>query len=566
MGSKVCISNTRYSISGSVISYISKDGPATYRIVTGYHHINQPTPASHYNPDGYVDIVEGISGGIRIAGWALDRDNTAVNLDIHVYIGGPAGSSTGECHPIKADKYRPDVGNGNYHGFEDIIFTGKYGQQSVYVYAINIDGGDNICLGSSSSTVNIPKPDSEAPSIVGYDITNLNDKGYTVTCTWRDNVGVTKVEFPTWDAETQKGGDATWYQGTSSEAGKTESTWKFTFSKAEAGRKYFTHIYASDAAGNRTCFPLTNSTSIANSIEAKNDTTAPVFEKVALRQEEEGTVTLSVQLSDDTGLGKLSRPGDRFTWYSSDKNSSYLLVGYASTIKSNINCWNNQGGSIPIVEKNYTVEETTSVQCDSIVGYGIMAQDLSGNYAVGNQLFNNEYISYQIRSGNIKGQNNKSIEISLNQGEEITLGTIREKLSQYNNLDNCNAYFDVKNERILKKSNHPDSNMISDREEEKKVVLTANEPGTEYVYFMSRSNTNLCSCKIQVKNENVGDVYQDGVIDGKDVSLLLQYRLKKRELTEEQITAGDVYSDGKIDGKDVSKLLQYRLGKISSLE
>lgn len=63
-----------------------------------------------------------------------------------------------------------------------------------------------------------------------------------------------------------------------------------------------------------------------------------------------------------------------------------------------------------------------------------------------------------------------------------------------------------------------------------------------------------------------GDVLQDGKIDGKDVSMLLQYRLGKRELTAEQIAAGDVYQDGKIDGKDVSKLLQYRLGKISSLE
>lgn len=88
----------------------------------------------------------------------------------------------------------------------------------------------------------------------------------------------------------------------------------------------------------------------------------------------------------------------------------------------------------PIVEKKYTVQETTSVQCDSIVGYGINAWDLSGNYAIGNYpLFSGDY-RYHIRCGNIKGQKNKSINIVLNQGEEITLGAIREKLSQYNNL------------------------------------------------------------------------------------------------------------------------------------
>lgn len=516
-------------------------------------------PVSH-NPEGYVDIAEGISGGIQLAGWALDKDNAAANLDIHVYIGGEAGSATAVGYPIKANKYRPDVG---YHAFEDTILTNKYGQQSVYVYAINIGGGNNVCLGSY--TVNIKKPDSEAPVLVGCNITDLNEKGYTVTCTWSDNIGVTKVEFPTWNAETQTGDDATlWYQGSSAEAGKTTSTWKFTFSKAETGKKYFTHIYAWDAAGNHTGFPLT----LTTPIEAKNDTTAPVFENVMLKQQEEGTVTLSVELSDDAGLGKLSRPGNRMLWFSADENSSCILADYSTCITRNINCWNNLGGSVPIVEKKYTVEETTSVQCDSIVGYGIMAQDLSGNYAAGNQLLNNEYIRYLIKSGNIKGQKNKSIEIVLNQGEEITLSAIREKLSQYNNLNGSDANLDAKNERILKKSNCPDNNMISNREEEKNVVLTANEPGTEYVYFVNLLSGELSSCKITVMSASymLGDVYQDEKIDGKDVNLLLQYRLKKRELAEEQITAGDVYADGKIDGKDVSKLLQYRLGKIGSLK
>lgn len=559
MDGKVCISNTRYSISGSVISYISKYGPETYRIATGYYHINQPV---FYNPEGYVDVVEGITGGIRIAGWALDKDDSAANLDIHVYIGGEAGSSTGECHPIKADKHRPDVGYGNYHGFEDNIYTDKYGQQSVYIYAINIGGGDHICLGSC--IVNIIKPDSEPPALMGYDITNLNDKGYTITCTWRDNVGVTKVEFPTWDAETQTGNDATWYQGTSLAVGNTESTWAFTFSNAKAGKKYFTHIYASDAAGNRTCFPLINSTSVDNSIEAKNDTTAPVFENVALTQEEEGTVTLSVQLSDDTGLGKMM--SHEYLYYSMDENSSYIIRYASKLISQNINCWQNNSTSIPIIKKNYTVEEVTSVYCDSIVSYILHAWDLSGNYAVESppRYNDNEIISYyNIRSGDVKGEENRSIEVVLKKGEEITLGTIRQKLSQYNNLDGSDANFDAKNERILKKSNHPDNNMISDIEEEKKVILTANEPGTEYIYFVNLLTGELCSCKIIVGSvsEMRGDVYQDGKIDGKDVSKLARYRLGKEILTDAQIAAGDVYKDGKIDGKDVSKLARYCLGK-----
>ncbi len=530
----------------------------------GYVYLTGSTPPAH-DPIGYVDIVEGVSGGVKIKGWALDEDNPSVNLDIHVYIGGEAGSSTAVGYSIKADKYRSDVGYGNYHGFEETIYTNKYGRQSIYVYAINIGGGSNVCLKASSNTVDIKKPDSEAPTLVEYDVTNLNDQGYTITCTWQDNVGVTNVEFPTWEADAQSGGGAIWYKGTSTEVGKTESTWEFTFSKGVAGKKYFTHIYASDAAGNRTCFPLTRTTPVASPIEVKNDTRPPVFENVLVRQDKEGEVTLSIQLSDDTGLGKLSRPGGRYLWFSADKNSSSIL-DYYTGIKGNIACWDNQRGSQPIMDKQFTGEVTESVQCDSIVGYGIMARDLSGNYAVGNSLSNNENNYYQIRSGYIKGQKNKSIEISLNQGEEITLETIRQKLSQNNNLEGADVYFDAKNERILKKSNHSGKNMISNQEEEKKVVLTANTSGTEYVYFLNVLTGGLCSCKIQVKGAMPGDVYEDGKIDGKDVSLLLQYRLNKCDLTEEQIAAGDVYQDGKIDGKDVSKLLQYRLGKISSLE
>lgn len=528
----------------------------------GYVYLTGSTPPSH-DPIGHADIVEGVSGGIYVAGWALDEDDPSVNLDIHVYIGGEAGSSTASGYSIKANTHRPEVGYGYYHGFEDTIQTKKYGKQSVYIYAINIGGGNNVCLGNY--TVDIKKPDSEAPSLVGYDVTNLNDQGYTVTCTWQDNVGVTNVEFPTWEADTGSGNSAIWYKGTSTEAGKTESTWEFTFSKGVAGKKYFTHIYASDAAGNRTCFPLTPTTPVASPIEVKNDTTAPVFENVLVRQDKEGEVTLSIQLSDDTGLGKLSRPGGRYLWFSADKNSSSVL-DYYTGIKSNIACWDNQWGSRPIMDKKFTVELTESVQCDSIVGYGIMARDLSGNYAVGNSLSNNEKIYYQIRSGYIKGQKNKSIEINLNPGEEITLETIRQKLSQNNKLEGSDVYFDAKNERILKKTNHSGKNMINNREEEKKVVLTANTSGTEYVYFLNLLTGEVCSCKIQVKGVTPGDVYQDGKVDGKDVSLLLQYRLKKCDLTEEQIAAGDVYQDGKIDGKDVSRLLQYRLGKISSLE
>ncbi len=87
------------------------------------------------------------------------------------------------------------------------------------------------------------------------------------------------------------------------------------------------------------------------------------------------------------------------------------------------------------------------------------------------------------------------------------------------------------------------------------------------IAYTPNLNIQACAAEKEANSAHaiLGDVYQDGKIDGKDISLLLQYRLHKHELTEEQVAVGDVYRDGKIDGKDISKLLQYRLGKIDDL-
>lgn len=105
-----------------------------------------------YNPEGNVDSVTGNAGSVTVYGWAFDRDSLGTSLDIHVYIGGPAGSTDTEGHPIKADTERKDVntvyGVGDNHGFEETIITSRTGNQTVYIYAINVGGGTtNPCIG-----------------------------------------------------------------------------------------------------------------------------------------------------------------------------------------------------------------------------------------------------------------------------------------------------------------------------------------------------------------------------------------------------------------------------------
>lgn len=113
--------------------------------------------ADDSNIVSHVDwIYEEGSDVVVVKGWAYDKDNPSKSLDIHVYIGGIAGSSGGELHGIKANKLRKDVDDahhcGSYHGFEEAIRTKKQGDKiPVYVYAINVGAGTtNPCIGQST--------------------------------------------------------------------------------------------------------------------------------------------------------------------------------------------------------------------------------------------------------------------------------------------------------------------------------------------------------------------------------------------------------------------------------
>lgn len=103
-------------------------------------------------------------GQLRVSGWAFDEDARTTPLDVHVYVGGPAGSaaaqgfSLGQANVLRADVGAAYPGVGNHHGFERVLDVAKFGSQPVYVYAINAPGtpGGNVLLGSR--TVVIPQP------------------------------------------------------------------------------------------------------------------------------------------------------------------------------------------------------------------------------------------------------------------------------------------------------------------------------------------------------------------------------------------------------------------------
>ena len=108
------------------------------------------------NPKGTIDSISGGAGSVDVRGWAFDSDDISTSIYIDVYIGGPAGSGV-PCHTIVANRYRPDVNKvysvGDNHGYSEKIYTDYTGLQSVYVYAINIGGGENVFLGTKQVNI-----------------------------------------------------------------------------------------------------------------------------------------------------------------------------------------------------------------------------------------------------------------------------------------------------------------------------------------------------------------------------------------------------------------------------
>ncbi|MCL2298840.1 MAG: InlB B-repeat-containing protein [Firmicutes bacterium] len=105
-------------------------------------------------------------GTVTVTGWAFDWDKVSAPLDIHVYIGGEAGTGEGHGNGV-ANQSRPDVnkvyvGAGDNHGFSHTVTTGKRGQQTVFVYAINASGtpGVNVLIGKATVDIKSAAPAS----------------------------------------------------------------------------------------------------------------------------------------------------------------------------------------------------------------------------------------------------------------------------------------------------------------------------------------------------------------------------------------------------------------------
>ncbi|MBQ3264206.1 MAG: RICIN domain-containing protein [Ruminococcus sp.] len=123
-----------------------------------------------YDPIAAWDnLSSGGSARIRVSGWAYDLDDPNASLDIHIYVGGPAGSGA-PCYVVRADVYRADVNICNCrHGFDSYVDVAPIGQQEVYLYAINVGSGNNVLVGTKSINIAGNHPGGHIDTLTGGD-------------------------------------------------------------------------------------------------------------------------------------------------------------------------------------------------------------------------------------------------------------------------------------------------------------------------------------------------------------------------------------------------------------
>jgi hypothetical protein len=128
-------------------------------------------------PGGSLDAATGTAATLTVNGWALDPDQLATSINVHVYVDGVLAAGA------IADKVRNDIaaarpGAGALHGFSASV-SAEAGDRTVCVYAINVGAGyTNPLLGCRTVTV---KPASAANPVGQLD--PVSTSGTTVTAT-----------------------------------------------------------------------------------------------------------------------------------------------------------------------------------------------------------------------------------------------------------------------------------------------------------------------------------------------------------------------------------------------
>lgn len=273
--------------------------------------------------------------------------------------------------------------------------------------------------------------DTTPPTISNVRITDVNADGYTVVCNVSDNVGISKVEFPSWNTDKHRGEDANWIQG--SVSGNTASA-RISLSSLKSGAvqgNYVTHIYAWDSSGNKTCV----STSIVYI-----DRTAPTLTDIKVVEKDSKGYTVECKASDASGVDRVQFPtwtakNDQDDiakdWWTNQAVRGTRVSGDTYQFRVNISEHNYEVGSY--VTHIYVYDKYGNYSCGRsgcVVPLGLLTQKIVkyGNSLL--SLYNENYSWDEMKTLSGKLQS-KLAEVEDAKKQQVITNLVSDQIRQY---------------------------------------------------------------------------------------------------------------------------------------
>lgn len=273
--------------------------------------------------------------------------------------------------------------------------------------------------------------DTTPPTISNVRITDVNADGYTVVCNVSDNVGISKVEFPSWNTDKHRGEDANWIQG--SVSGNTASA-RISLSSLKSGAvqgNYVTHIYAWDSSGNKSCVP----TSIVYI-----DRTAPTLTDIKVVEKDSKGYTVECKASDASGVDRVQFPtwtakNDQDDiakdWWTNQAVRGTHVSSDTYQFRVNISEHNNEVGSY--VTHIYVYDKYGNYSCGRsgcVVPLGLLPQKIVkyGNSLL--SLYNENYSWDEMKTLSGKLQS-KLAEVEDAKKQQVITNLVSDQIRQY---------------------------------------------------------------------------------------------------------------------------------------
>lgn len=283
-----------------------------------------------------------------------------------------------------------------WHNNEFVSFSGSewknyyagYFSAGYRIYHIN----DSIYYSYETSTDNV------MPTIQNVKIVARYKNGFTMECTVTDNVGVSKVQFPTWESSKTSAG-CTWYNGTNMGNNK----WRFTFPNATTEGYYTTHIYAWDAAGN----------SASAGIDTYVDQTPPTISNISVVEANADGYKVRCTVTDNYEVDRVQFP----TWTSNNGQDDIQLNWTTDIGARGENCGNN-------IYEYYVKRSDHNGEFGNYETH-VYAYDTWGNYTcVGTGLINLENVPPTFSDVAIINQTDEGYTVTCKATDESGIGKI----------------------------------------------------------------------------------------------------------------------------------------------